>query len=166
MATTELAIESCNSMRCPSQHHHGHEGCCKTIPAMHVDVGQPSAFQGVNHFPVVLELPTLLSEACRSEPERIVAELSHAPPIFCSRLLTTRTPSSYLARPPAARWDHHLCWRNVVRFRELFCDCRGRCLSFVILLALRLNRQRAGCCTEERIRAKWLAQCEGESFLL
>ncbi len=129
MATTELAIESCNSMRCPSQHHHGHEGCCKTIPAMHVDVGQPSAFQGVNHFPVVLELPTLLSEACRSEPERIVAELSHAPPIFCSRLLTTRTPSSYLARPPAARWDHHLCWRNVVRFRELFCDCRGRCLS-------------------------------------
>lgn len=85
LTTPERAMQCCNSMRCPPHHHHGHQDCCKTMPTTNVDFGQPLSFQGVSHSPVVFALPILLSEPFRNEDsERMVAEISHAPPIFCS----------------------------------------------------------------------------------
>jgi hypothetical protein len=55
------------------------------MPTTHVDFGQPSSIQGAAHFPVAFALPMLLSEPCSiRNAERIIAEHSHAPPIFYS----------------------------------------------------------------------------------
>jgi len=83
MSTPEQAMQCCNSMHCHSHHHHRAQDCCKTMPEMHAVLGQPSSAQGVSFSPVVLGLVQAVSEADGLEPSaRIIAEHSHAPPIF------------------------------------------------------------------------------------
>jgi hypothetical protein len=81
MTTPEQAMQCCNSMQCSSHHHHGQE-CCKTMPAMHAALGQPSSVQGISFSPVALGLVRAFNEANTTEPSaRMIAEHSHAPPI-------------------------------------------------------------------------------------
>jgi hypothetical protein len=84
MTTPEQAMQCCNSMRCSSHHHHGRE-CCKTMPAMHAALAQPSSVQGISFSPVALGLVRAFNESNAIEPSaRMIAEHSHAPPISSS----------------------------------------------------------------------------------
>ena len=84
MTTPEQAMQCCNSMRCSAHGHHGQE-CCKTMPAMHAVVGQPSSVQGISFSPVTLAAVQLFNEAQRTESSaRMIAEYSHGPPASCS----------------------------------------------------------------------------------
>src|ERR1700730_2975070 len=84
MTTPEQAMQCCNSMRCSSHHHHGQE-CCKTMPAMHAALGQPSSVQGTSFSPVALGLIRGFNESQGIEHStRTIAEHSHAPPISSS----------------------------------------------------------------------------------
>jgi hypothetical protein len=84
MTTPEQAMHCCNSMRCSSHHHHGQE-CCKTMPAMHAALGQPSSVQGISFSPVALGLVRAFNESDGIEPSaRMIAEHSHAPPMSSS----------------------------------------------------------------------------------
>ena len=82
MTTPEQAMQCCESMHCHSQHHRRAQDCCKTMPAVHAVLDQPSSTQGVSFCPLVLGFVQAFSEANGLEPSaRIVAEHSHAPPI-------------------------------------------------------------------------------------
>jgi hypothetical protein len=84
MTTPEQAMQCCNSMRCSSHHHHGQE-CCKTMPAMHAVLGQPSSVQGISFSPVALGLVREFSESQSIEHSTsTIAEHSHAPPMSFS----------------------------------------------------------------------------------
>ncbi len=84
MTTPEQAMQCCNSMRCSAHGHHGQE-CCKTMPAMHAVVGQPSSVQGISFSPVTFAVVQSFNEAQRTESSaRMIAEYSHAPPASCS----------------------------------------------------------------------------------
>jgi hypothetical protein len=82
MTTPEQAMQCCKAMHCHSHHHHKSQDCCKTMPAMHAVLGQPSLAQGVSLSPVVVGLVQAFSETNGLEPSAgIIAEHSHAPPI-------------------------------------------------------------------------------------
>jgi hypothetical protein len=82
MTTPEQAMQCCNSMRCSSHHHHGQD-CCKTMPAMHAVLGQPSSVQGITFSPAPLGEMAAFDESHGIESSaRMIAEHSHAPPIF------------------------------------------------------------------------------------
>jgi hypothetical protein len=84
ITTPEQAMQCCNSMRCSSHHHHGQE-CCKTMPAMHAALGQPSSVQGLSFSSVALGLVRAFNESKGIEPfVGMIAEHSHAPPISSS----------------------------------------------------------------------------------
>ena len=84
MTSPEQAMQCCNSMRCPSHHHRGQD-CCKTMPATHAAFDQPRSIQHASVSPVTLGLAVLPNEPRIIEAsERMIAEHSHAPPIFCS----------------------------------------------------------------------------------
>jgi hypothetical protein len=81
MTTPEQAMQCCNSMRCSSHHHHGQE-CCKTMPAMHAVLGQPSSLQSISFSPVATGLVRVFNEFNGIEcSARMIAEHSHAPPM-------------------------------------------------------------------------------------
>jgi hypothetical protein len=80
MTTPEQAMQCCNSMRCSSHHHHGQE-CCKTMPAMHAALGQPSCVQGISFSPIAFRVVVVFGESHSMESSaRMIAEYSHAPP--------------------------------------------------------------------------------------
>jgi hypothetical protein len=84
MTTPEQAMQCCNSMRCPSHGHHGQE-CCKTMPAMHGALGQPSCAQGISFSAVAIGLVWAFNESNVVVPSaRMIAEHSHAPPVSYS----------------------------------------------------------------------------------
>jgi hypothetical protein len=84
MTTPEQAMQCCNSMRCSSHGHHGQE-CCKTMPAIHAALGQPSSAQRISFSPVALGLVRTFNVSNGIEPSaRMIAEHSHAPPISSS----------------------------------------------------------------------------------
>jgi hypothetical protein len=81
MTTPEQAMQCCNSMPCSSQGHHGQD-CCKTMPAMHAPFVQPSFAHGIPYSPVVVAVLTTFDESHGAgSSDRIIAQLSHAPPI-------------------------------------------------------------------------------------
>ena len=85
MATPEQAMQCCNSMQCPSHHHHRGQECCKTMPAMHAALGQPSPAQGVSFSPVTFGVVRAFNESRSTEHSaRIILEHSHAPPSSCA----------------------------------------------------------------------------------
>jgi len=91
MATPEQAMRCCNSMQCPSHSHHGQD-CCKTMPAMHAAVGQPSSVQGISFSSVALAIVGVFSASRTIELPSVglIAEHSHAPPAFYPPILPLR----------------------------------------------------------------------------
>ena len=80
MTTPEQAMQCCKSMRCSSHGHHSQE-CCKTMPAIHAALGQPSSVQGISFSPVTFAVVQSFNEAQRTESSaRMIAGYSHAPP--------------------------------------------------------------------------------------
>jgi len=80
-ATPEQAMQCCKTMQCMSHHRHGQD-CCKEMPTTTVDVGQPTSFN-VSFAPVVFGLAEPLIESPSvTVLERLIADQSHAPPIF------------------------------------------------------------------------------------
>jgi hypothetical protein len=70
MTTPEQAMQCCNSMRCPSHGHHGQD-CCKSMPSIHVVLGQPSSLQGVSLSPIAFGRPQAFHQ---SEPSAFAHE--------------------------------------------------------------------------------------------
>jgi len=84
MTTPEQAMRCCNSMQCSSHAHHGQE-CCKTMPAIHAALGQPSSVQSLSFSPLTFTLVQALNDPQSIESAaRMIAEYSHAPPASCS----------------------------------------------------------------------------------
>src|SRR5271167_2259116 len=80
MATTDQAMECCNSMPCSS---HGHDGqdCCKTMPDMHPAFILASPAHGVFFSPIIVALvPELKGVEVNNSFARILVAHSHAPP--------------------------------------------------------------------------------------
>jgi len=80
MTTPEQAMQCCNSMRCPSHGHHGQD-CCKTMPAMHAAIGQPTAVHSLS-CPPVLHGAVQPLPGCESieASAGLIADHSHDPP--------------------------------------------------------------------------------------
>lgn len=84
MTTPELAMQCCNSMRCPSHGHHGQD-CCKSMPSAHAVLGQPSSVQGMSFSPIALgTVQAFRQSATCASSSRMIAEDAHAPPFLDS----------------------------------------------------------------------------------
>ena len=84
MTTPEQAMQCCNSMRCSSHGHHGQE-CCKTMPSMHVAIGQPTTVHSISSPPLVYGAVQLRAECQRIEfSGELITDHSHDPPTCCS----------------------------------------------------------------------------------
>src|SRR5258708_19355497 len=80
-ATSEQAMQCCHSMPCSSHGHHAQD-CCKTMAAMHAPFVQPSSVQGVSYSPLAFAVPTTIGKPLAQDfPNRVIAAVSHAPPI-------------------------------------------------------------------------------------
>lgn len=87
-ATPEQAMQCCNAMHCHSHHHHsdGSQDCCKTMPQMHIPLGQPSSFQGIVFAPVALGMVRVIcSHQIVEFSIPSVMGHSHDPPLSWSK---------------------------------------------------------------------------------
>lgn len=81
-ASAEQAMQCCNSMRCMSSHHHRGEECCKAMATGRVVIGQPTS-GGISLPSVVFAAVQVFSGSAEmTASARIIADQSHAPPVF------------------------------------------------------------------------------------
>lgn len=84
MTTPEQAMQCCNSMRCPVHQHRGQD-CCNTMPETHAVLAQPLSVPGIISSPVMLGFVQTADTSIEIETiARVIAEHSHAPPLFYS----------------------------------------------------------------------------------
>src|SRR5690242_5702059 len=77
-ASTQQAMQCCNSMHCSSHAHHGQD-CCKRMPSVRSPFVQPSSVPGASFAPAVLAVIPACSELPELEVSaRIVPTPSHA----------------------------------------------------------------------------------------
>jgi|SRR5215472_9682719 len=90
VTTPEQAMQCCNSMRCPSHHHSGQD-CCRTMPAMHAAIGQPTSINSISPSLFVhgAVLPSAVFESINSSVRLIRERSSHGPPRLLSRPVLT-----------------------------------------------------------------------------
>ncbi len=80
-ATSEQAMQCCNSMPCSSHGHHGQD-CCKTMPTVRAPFVQPSSVHAVSFSPLVAAiLPATGKSDTLDSSIRVIAAHFHAPPI-------------------------------------------------------------------------------------
>lgn len=81
--TTAQAMQCCKSMQCIS-HHQSHNDCCKTMPDVHVDVGQPTS-AAISFAPVDSgEVPVFSPHLEIASSARRITAPFHDPPVISS----------------------------------------------------------------------------------
>lgn len=80
--TTTQAMQCCKSMQCMS-HHQSHNDCCKSMPAVHVDIGQPTS-AAIPLVPVASGEVGVFSQGVdiASSARFNITDRSHDPPLF------------------------------------------------------------------------------------